>query len=114
LAALRRLATKRGADVKYDEYEFSEATPRVRYTLKHEDYHARFSTVDAMNSSFHQSNITDNDLLSGKFSVVAKLLDFETRKLQYRTIEIEVPRGSTVRTLNVLDIFQQFCGDRFV
>ena len=62
-----------------------------------------------MNNCFHQSNITDDDLRTGKFFVVAKFLDFETRKLQYRTIELTVPRGSTVRTLDVIDVFQQFC-----
>jgi hypothetical protein len=109
LSELRRLVAKREAGVNYDGYEFSEATPRVRYSLKRDDYRARFPSVDAMNSSFHQSHITDGDLLEGKFSVVAKMLDFETRKLQYRTIELTVPRGSTVRTVNILDVFQQFC-----
>ena len=106
---LRRLVAKREAGVNYDAYEFYETTPRVRYSLKHDDYRARFPSVDAMNSSFHQINITDHDLLEGKFVVVAKMLDFETRKLQYRTIELTVPRGSTVRTVNIIDIFQQYC-----
>ncbi|CBY23669.1 unnamed protein product [Oikopleura dioica] len=62
-----------------------------------------------MNRCFHQSNITDYDLRAGKLTVVGKFLDFATRKVQYRTISLVVPIGSTIRTLNVVDLFQQYC-----
>ena len=112
LRSLHKLNDQRTPHLDYKSYEFSDITPRVRYSLRHDEYKARFPSLETMNRCFHQSNITDYDLRAGKITVVGKFLDFTTRKLQFRTITLAVPTGSTIRTVNVVDLFQQFC-DKF-
>lgn len=109
LRSLHKLNDQRAPGLDYKSYEFSDITPRVRYSLRHDEYKARFPNLETMNRCFHQSNITDYDLRAGKITVVGKFLDFTTRKLQFRTITLSVPTGSTIRTVNVVDLFQQFC-----
>jgi len=106
---LGTVAADREPGIDYSMYEFSEQTDRVRYAIKFDDYCAKFTSLDSLNNCFHQAAITDYQLRKGEFLVVAKLMDFDTREVQYRSVTLKVPRGSTVRSLSVVELFQQFC-----
>lgn len=113
IAELNSLADKRIGE-QFENLEFGPTTAHVRHAkrphlLHVTEPHARFNSLDLLNSSFYQANVDEADLALGCFSVNARFKDYDTRVSMSLPVEVRVPRGSSYNSFNFCDLFESFC-----